>query len=343
MAQKNIVQWNCRGLRGKHEELQLLINKYAPAIICLQEIMLKGKDGPSFPNYIGYHSNNSSIYVHRSISHSLISYDGPLSASALRVSMEKDFTICSLYLRPGITIKQHDLNVLSRQLPSPVMILGDLNGAHPRWGSPNVNTRGTLLSTFMDNHNLCLLNDKSPTSIHAGLGTYSYVDLSLASSTLPLLFRWSVTDDLRGSDHFPILLSTFSSGTFDDSPPTWQLRKADWELFQSSCLSSFVDFDVNDSGIERFTNKLIHVACQTIPQKSPNSKLRQKPWFTDECRASISQRKKALRRFRRNPIQTNLDNLRKSKARRTIRSSRKASWRKYVSTLNTQTKTRAVW
>ena len=32
-----IIQWNCRGLRASYDELQLLLNDYDPAVVCLQE------------------------------------------------------------------------------------------------------------------------------------------------------------------------------------------------------------------------------------------------------------------------------------------------------------------
>ena len=36
-----IVWWNCKGLRARHEEVQLLMNKFRPSCICQQEVMLE--------------------------------------------------------------------------------------------------------------------------------------------------------------------------------------------------------------------------------------------------------------------------------------------------------------
>ena len=41
MAHNYIIQWNCRGLRRNKEDIELLISKYCPAAICLQETLLK--------------------------------------------------------------------------------------------------------------------------------------------------------------------------------------------------------------------------------------------------------------------------------------------------------------
>ena len=36
-----IILWNCKALRTKHEEVRLLMNKFQPSCICLQEIILE--------------------------------------------------------------------------------------------------------------------------------------------------------------------------------------------------------------------------------------------------------------------------------------------------------------
>ena len=41
MAHNYIIQWNCRGLRSKREDIELLISKYSSPAICLQETLLK--------------------------------------------------------------------------------------------------------------------------------------------------------------------------------------------------------------------------------------------------------------------------------------------------------------
>ena len=58
-----ILQWNCQGLKSKRCELDYLISKYNPAVICLQETMLpleieallrNDKPLPSYLNIKGY-------------------------------------------------------------------------------------------------------------------------------------------------------------------------------------------------------------------------------------------------------------------------------------------------
>ena len=74
-------------------------------------------------------------------------------------------------------------------------------------GSKDINDKGRIIETFIDNHGLCLYNTKTPTYLHPATGTYTSLDLSICFPTLLLDYDWKVYDDLCGSDHFPVLLN----------------------------------------------------------------------------------------------------------------------------------------
>ena len=57
MAHNYIIQWNCRGLRRNSEDIELLISRYSPAAVCLQETMLKRDQIQTFKNYSAYYKN----------------------------------------------------------------------------------------------------------------------------------------------------------------------------------------------------------------------------------------------------------------------------------------------
>ena len=73
MANSNVIlQWNCRGLINKRDELSDLINEYSPIIICLQETLLSpeiermqnNKENlPSVVNFKGYKGYFKCKYV----------------------------------------------------------------------------------------------------------------------------------------------------------------------------------------------------------------------------------------------------------------------------------------
>ena len=43
-SKHKIIQWNCRGLRPRYEELILLLTLLRPSVFCLQETYLKAED-----------------------------------------------------------------------------------------------------------------------------------------------------------------------------------------------------------------------------------------------------------------------------------------------------------
>ena len=72
----------------------------------------------------------------------------PLQAVAVKVFLGRLYTLCSLYLPPGVPVVRPDLDGLARVLPSPFFLLGDYNGHHPLWDGDASNPRGILIASF---------------------------------------------------------------------------------------------------------------------------------------------------------------------------------------------------
>ena len=116
-----IIQWNCRGLKPKFDEISLLISQYNPSVFCLQETFLKPDDtitlkGFDIYNYI--HSNcqkpsgGSSIFVKSSCPQRNIQLTTELQATAVSVTLDKEITICSIYIPPSFSLKTEHLDSL---------------------------------------------------------------------------------------------------------------------------------------------------------------------------------------------------------------------------------------
>ena len=110
MAHKayNLIQWNCRGLRGSREDIELLIHKHNPIAICLQEVLVKKdimKNDESlfnFKNYNCYYSCTESgsggvgLLIKDKFSHSPIPLNTNLQAIAVRIHIEqRTYSLCS--------------------------------------------------------------------------------------------------------------------------------------------------------------------------------------------------------------------------------------------------------
>ena len=357
MDNTKIIQWNCRGIKTNFNELKVLTQTHNPSIIALQETHLKETDNLSLKNYHMYNTfspdgpeerakGGSSLLIKQGIIHSHIPLNTDLQAVAARITLDKTVTICSLYIPPASRLQRIDLDNLVDQLPAPFILLGDFNGHNPLWGGDDYNTKGRLLETFIAEQALCFLNDGSYTYLHPGTGTYSAIDLTLTDPAIMTDFSWAVWDDLCGSDHFPIIIE-HDKFPNEERVPKWNFNKADWTSFSSQCQEQLTNLSYNNEmhPIDTFTNALISIADNTIPKTSTSPAKPHLPWDDQECKDARKDRKKAERKFNRQPTTQNLENVRiaRAKARRITNHKRRDSWKNYVSKLTTRTPLCKVW
>ena len=138
--------------------------------------------------------------------------------------------------------------------------------------------------------------------------------------------------------------STQPSST--ERPRQWKLSKANWNKFDTLCQQTITrdKFENCDDPIKLFTSLLLDAAKASVPQTSTNPKRPDKPWYNDECKQAVKDRKDALKRFNLRPTPENHNQFRifRAKARRTIKES-KPSHGDYVSKLNSRTTTKKTW
>ena len=230
-------------------------------------------------------------------------------------------------------------------LAMPCLLLGDFNGHNILWGCNKNNTRGEIIENFITTNDLCLMNDKSYTYLHPATGTFSSLDLSLCHLSLLLDFDWSVCEDQHGSDHFPIVIESVIASA-EDHNPKWKLNKANWEQFHLLC-NNFLDIEnfYNSTDlVADFTSSLTDISNTCIPKTSTNPK-KSNPWYNDDSKNAFRQRKHALAKFCKYPTKENLNKVKtqRAKARRTIKSSKRNTWKSYVSKLNYKTPIKKVW
>ena len=209
------------------------------------------------------------------------------------------------------------------------------------WGCDDTNQRGLQLENFISNNSLSFMNyNMSKTYLHAATGSYFSIDLTLCSPVLLPNFTWKVTEDLCGSDHFPIIF-TSTQPSSSVRPQKWKLSKAIWNRFEVLCEQTITHdkFGDCDDPAKLFTSLLIDAAKQSVLQTLTNAKCPDKPWYNDDCKQAVKDRKQALRKFNLGPTKENhnLFRISRAKARCTIRESKRKAWRQYVSKLKSRT------
>ena len=349
-----VLQWNCRGLRPNYEEVQLLIQNYAPTVICLQEIKLKPNNNITFRNYVISQKCLDSEVAHGGVMiltscrtpYSVIPLTTNLQAVAVRVSLPKAITFCSVYLPPNEPITLQELDDLFYQLPAPVVVAGDLNAHSTTWYCQDLNSRGKMIEDFINNQNLTVLNCSRPTYINATTGTGTVIDVILCDPALTLEFTCHTHDDTCGSDHFPNVIQSVTPVP-GHGASRWKIDKADWASFVCLCERDLTTENIlkHDDPVCEFTKALLSIANKTVPRTKPPTRRPSKPWFNQRCKEALRKRKRALKKFQKEPCQQNSITFKmlRAKARRTVREEKRSSWECFVAGLNASANAKKVW
>ena len=190
----NIIQWNCRGLRINYDEIGILIAKYSPAVICLQETRLTPDLSPTFKNYVCYYeskinaSHGLGVLVKKTIPQSRIKIVSPLEVIAVNVTIQgKTYVISNHYVSPSQRPTKIEFNRVINEFKFPFLLCGDFNGHNPIWShneSVQIDDRGRVIEQIMNDHSLILLNTTVKTRFQANC-LPSLLDLTLAH---PLIY-----------------------------------------------------------------------------------------------------------------------------------------------------------
>lgn len=236
----------------------------------------------------------------------------------------------SAYLAPNIRISDEQVNDFLSGLPQPFIICGDFNAHSVLWGSEHSDARGRLLEKFIEDRNLVILNDGSPTFFR-GHRYSSCLDITICSATVPRNIQWVET---LGSDHMPVLLITLPG----NQAAARRVRVTDWRKFTANAEDKVVDVASVDH--------LHSVICDSLasatkvisapPRKSP---------VDIEYERLRAIRRRAERRFRRTGDYRDFQEACRLQAivRRHMQRLARRSWQSFCSTLSPYTPATRIW
>ena len=131
-------------------------------------------------------AGGSTIIVRDNILHSYVNLNTDLQTVAVRITLDKTITLCSVYIPPNSSLSLTQLKNLSDQLPTPFISMGDFNGHNPLWGSKTTTGKGKKIEDSISQEGLCISNDGTDTYLHPGNWSYSAIDLTVVIH----LFFW---------------------------------------------------------------------------------------------------------------------------------------------------------
>ena len=357
----NILQWNINGLRSKITQLRILLSKYNPDAIALQETKLPIDIEYDPKNYQPFYENRNgdgggvALLVNENIPCTRVRLTSPLEAVAVKMFyQEQTITICSLYLPPEGNFPVNDFKNLVNELPSPHLILGDYNSKSYRWGSPLTPNnelaykRGEDLINIIDELSLCIINTGKPTYYRVNNNYYSHLDLSIGTPDISTSFNWDTDPDPHDSDHFPIIITHSLNHLYTTSNTRWDFENTSHDAWvnYSSSISLPDDIINSTEACKEITEHILEVAQQHVKIKSSNINSRYfNPWWNEDCKQATKDKRRALRILNRSFSTQNLIAFKRSAAyaKFTIKQAKKASWLRFVSTINRFTPLKTIW
>lgn len=293
---KNVlIQWNCRGCIRSYCDIKMLLKKFNPICLCLQETHF----GPEQPYSLkGYEiirkdfenrakkCGGVALFMRKGFRYSTLHLSTTIQAVAITVHVPMKITLCSIYF-PNNSWEIDHLDHLIEQLPEPFIIMGDFNAHSPLWGSTENSSKGRELESWLENDSIVLLNTGSYTHFNKTGNTFTAIDLTLASSTVASQLSWRVEDDLNNSDHFPILVEMDSLRAVEQLSERWVMSRADWDLFTENLI-------VPDTiSVRSVTNAILSAANNSIPKTGGNALKHCVPWWNAEVRDAIKTKKRS--------------------------------------------------
>ena len=348
------LQWNMRGIYARREELKCLVSNHRPVAIALQETLLRPEGAFTLrgykahrrdvqPNQGGRAHGGVMVLVRDNIHFTPVTLTTPLQAVAVTLHTPLRLTICSIYL-PDQGWREEELESLFKQLPPPIMVMGDFNCHNSLWGSSFTDKKGQGLEEVVQECGLVVMNEDCPTHFSSASGTLTMIDLTIASPSISRIMRWRVLKDLYQSDHFPLLISNSCLRNDFIAPPKWDLKTADWEAYAAGFPVITLTGDIN-ADTEKLTNAVAKAAEKSIRRTNPCVGRNPVPWWSSEIGFANRKKRKALTIFRNHPTHENLVAFKRARAaeRQLKRKSQRQSLRDYISTLTPGTSVSDVW
>lgn len=112
-----IIQWNLCSFQAQTNHLQLLINKYSPDVIALQETRFKDNKHCDLRTYKCFFKNRSTaaggvaLFIKKALSILPVTINSQFEVVAVRVLCDVQITLCNVYFPPNsnnFTISKSD-------------------------------------------------------------------------------------------------------------------------------------------------------------------------------------------------------------------------------------------
>ena len=319
-----IVQFNANGINNKIIELQQLIKKHMPEVICIQETKLSAKQAP--PSIEGYSSEVESrdrdgggvlTYIRADKKFTRLKTiktidEAQLLKTKIHLKPKVSITISNLYITPQHLPTEQDDTLVKRYLREAMkeeaVVVTDINGHSRNWfDGDNTDHRGNTIEEVVEQSDSIVINENQPTRIPFNRGNNqaqpSAPDITIIPNKLAIHTTWK-TEVKLSSDHLPIIIEINSGSTHKKEHRTFtNYNKADWEKFEEYVEEKIAEGDHASEDPHILNSLITKVINQAANRFIPKGSIRSKSTpIPEQIRAKM-----ALRNQLRSEDPNNID------------------------------------
>lgn len=314
MNQKiKIVQWNIRSIIPNRIPLLSLIWNHDPDVILINETWLKSQQDFHINNYNIIRDDRTDGYGGIAVLiRKNVNFQQPKLNIATTDNIQyaiikiQELYIVTLYIPKQNKNVKKMLEEIHNKLDGQYILMGDLNARSRVWGCSDNNSNGNQVGEFINENDLHLLNDGTPTRINLPNQNPTTIDLAITNTELAHQTKWEVISDCGHSDHYPTVAIINPNKYIkpDEFIVQYQkkrnLKKADWSLYGN--ILEGTRLNGNNLNFKTLDDNVKNAANIAIPYFKPGNKRRTgNPWWDQECSEKITERKIALQEYKNAP------------------------------------------
>lgn len=308
-----IVHLNIRGIRWKKLALMSYITENDfPEFVCLNETLLGSAIRFEIPGYdiasrkepTAKGGARGSMILSKSNLKNVLeilpcksNFQEELIGVTVQNAVSSPLNIFCYYNPPATSPNPNIMSFVST-FPGHSLLVGDLNCKHLSYGSTKTDALGISLVTAVEDNNLFILNDGTPTRTNPINGSEEVLDVAICNRTALSIFSdFHVGDDL-GSDHNALHITLGFSQVKNPPPKSYRNpNRCNWseycQFFQSYTLGPIESENELETAAELFSNTVLSAfegSCLTS-----NPRKRRSYRFEGELKAKVQEKRKLMR------------------------------------------------
>lgn len=311
-----IRQWNARSLIANGQEFKKYIDNLIekPNVICIQETWLIPQLDFLINGYNVIRRDRESgrgggiaTFIQNGMKYKVVQINKDNESIISKIWTERGCIDIINYYNPCAKLSQTILEAVAGPLYGNAVWCGDFNSYNSLWGSNKTDVNGQLIEEFIDDNDLVCINNGEGMRYNSLRNKETALDLTFVSTIIAGISTWSVIKHTTiGSDHYPIVTTVGAKICYEKEKrsPRWKLEKVNWEVFQVICGNRCMTLlEENQMDVNEFNNKLVSEIIQSaeevIPKTTGIRRVKNVPWWNDDCKVVVKARNKAFRQLKK--------------------------------------------